>query len=172
MVNVLTILNNLKTKVNSLDISKLRTVPVDWKKSSNAGDKQVKKTNFNTVKTKVNKLDKKFLMWLLLFSSINIMQINKISREKLEMLIKKPDINGLVTTTVLNERIREVKTTILFFRDSDKKTDYGPKNQKSRESMLLLLIIINLGMTYFMRRWNKRNYHTLSKKCLGAYNFF
>ena len=68
------------------------------------------------------------------------------------MLIKKPDINGLVTTTVLNERIREVKTTILFFRDSDKKTDYGPKNQKSKESILLLLIIINLGMTYFMRR--------------------
>ena len=62
VVNVLTILNNLITKVNSLDIGKLRTVPIDWKKSSNAGDKQVKKTNFNTVKTKVNKLDKKFLM--------------------------------------------------------------------------------------------------------------
>ena len=41
MVNVLTSLNNSKTKVDELDVSKLKTVPVDLKKVRDVVDKQV-----------------------------------------------------------------------------------------------------------------------------------
>ena len=32
LVNVSTSLNNLKTKIDDLDVGKLKTVPIDWKK--------------------------------------------------------------------------------------------------------------------------------------------
>ena len=54
MVNVPTGLNNLKIKVNDLDVGKLKSVPVDLKKFRDV----VEKTNFGTLKTKVNKLGK------------------------------------------------------------------------------------------------------------------
>ena len=41
MVNVLTSLNNSKTKVDELDVSKVKTVPVDLKKVRDVVDKQV-----------------------------------------------------------------------------------------------------------------------------------
>ena len=41
MVNALTSLNNSKTKVDELDVSKLKTVPVDLKKVRDVVDKQV-----------------------------------------------------------------------------------------------------------------------------------
>ena len=41
MVNVLISLNNSKTKVDELDVSKLKTVPVDLKKVRDVVDKQV-----------------------------------------------------------------------------------------------------------------------------------
>ena len=57
--NVLTSLNNLKTKVNDLDVGKLKTVPVDSKKLSDVVDNEVvKNIKFNTLKTKVNNLEK------------------------------------------------------------------------------------------------------------------
>ena len=53
LVNVLTSLNNLKTKVDDLDVGKLKTVPV-------AVDNEVaKNTKFDTLKTKLNNLEKK-----------------------------------------------------------------------------------------------------------------
>ena len=53
-------MKNLKTKVNDLNVCKLKTVPVDLKKLSNLGDNEVvKKTKFNTLKTKVNNLEQK-----------------------------------------------------------------------------------------------------------------
>ena len=55
-INVPTTLNNLKTKVNNLDVDKLKTVPIDLKKWSNAVDKDfVKNTKFNTAQTKQSK---------------------------------------------------------------------------------------------------------------------
>ena len=56
-------LNNLKTKVaDDLNESKLKDVPVDLKKLSDAVDNEVvKSTKFNTLKTKVNNLEKKTL---------------------------------------------------------------------------------------------------------------
>ena len=60
LVNVSTNSNNLKTKVDYLDVGKLKTVSVDLKKLSDAVDNEVvKNTKFNTLKTKVKKLDKK-----------------------------------------------------------------------------------------------------------------
>ena len=41
MVNVLTSLNNSKTKVDELDVSKLKTVHADLKKVRDVVDKQV-----------------------------------------------------------------------------------------------------------------------------------
>ena len=58
--NVSTGLNNLKTKVNDLDIVKMKTVPVDLKKLSDLLDNEIAE---NTLKKKVNK--KNFLMQLL-----------------------------------------------------------------------------------------------------------
>ena len=60
LVNVPTSLNNLKTKIDDLDVGKLKTAPVDLKKLSDVVDNEVvKNTKFNSLKTKVNKLDKK-----------------------------------------------------------------------------------------------------------------
>ena len=60
LVNVPTSLNNLKTKVDDLDVAKLKIVPVDLKKLSDVADNEViKNTKFNTLKTKVNNLEKK-----------------------------------------------------------------------------------------------------------------
>ena len=53
-------MNNSKTKADGLGVAKLKTVPVYLKKLSNVVDNEVvKNTKFNTLKTKVNNLDKK-----------------------------------------------------------------------------------------------------------------
>ena len=60
LVNVPTSLNNLKAKVDDLDVDKLKTVPVDLNKLSYVVDNEVVKyTKSNTLKTKVNSLEKK-----------------------------------------------------------------------------------------------------------------
>ena len=65
MVNIPTSLNNLKIKVEDLNVGKLKAVPVDLKKLSDVVVNEiVKNTKSNTPKTKVNSLEKKFLMQL------------------------------------------------------------------------------------------------------------
>ena len=60
LVNVSTSLNNLKTKVDDLDVDKLKAIPVDLKKLSDVENNEVNKnTKFNKPKIKVNNLDKK-----------------------------------------------------------------------------------------------------------------
>ena len=60
LVNVPTSLNNLKTKVDDLDLGKLKTVLIELKKFGDVVDSEViKNTKFNTLKTKVNSLEKK-----------------------------------------------------------------------------------------------------------------
>ena len=62
LIYVPTSLNNLKIKVDDLDVGKLKIVPEDLKKISDTVYKQVvKNTKFNTLKTKVNKINKHFL---------------------------------------------------------------------------------------------------------------
>ena len=65
-MSVSTSLNNLKTKVDGLDIGKLKTIPVYLKKLSDVVDNEVvKKTKFNTLKMKVKNIEKQILMQLL-----------------------------------------------------------------------------------------------------------
>ena len=61
LVNVLSGMDNLKTKVNDLlDIDKLKTVSVDLKKLSDAvSNKFAKNTKFNKLNTKVSDLEYK-----------------------------------------------------------------------------------------------------------------
>ena len=60
VINIPTSLNNLITKIGDLDIGKLKTVPLDLKKFSDVVDNEmVKNTKFNTLKTKVNNLEKR-----------------------------------------------------------------------------------------------------------------
>ena len=57
LINVSASLDNLKTKVG---VKKWETISVNLKKIGDAVDKEVvKNTKFNTLKTKVNKIDKK-----------------------------------------------------------------------------------------------------------------
>ena len=59
-MNVTAILNNLKTKLVCLDVGKLKTVLVDLKKLCNGVNNEVvKNIKINTLKTELNKLDKK-----------------------------------------------------------------------------------------------------------------
>ena len=61
LTNVPTNLNNSKTKVDDLNVGKLKTVPVDFKKIVDAVDNEVIKiTKFNTLKTNVNNLGNQF----------------------------------------------------------------------------------------------------------------
>ena len=79
LTKVLPSLNNLKTKVDDLDVSKLKTVPIFLKKLSHVVDIEVvKNTKFNAQTTNLNNLEKKFLMQLLQFTKINTTQINNI----------------------------------------------------------------------------------------------
>ena len=58
MVNVPSGLNKLKTKVDDLDVDKLKTIPVDLKRSSDVVTKQVvKNTKYNEINLKVNNLE-------------------------------------------------------------------------------------------------------------------
>ena len=58
--NVPTSLNNLKTKLDDLDVGKLKTLPVDLKKLSDVVDNEViKNKKCNSLKSKVNNLEKK-----------------------------------------------------------------------------------------------------------------
>ena len=53
-------MNNLKTKGDDLDLDKLKIVPIGLKKLIEVVNKEgVKNTKFSSLKTKVDKLDKK-----------------------------------------------------------------------------------------------------------------
>ena len=89
-------MSDLKTKLDGLDVCKLKTVPVDFKKLSDVvANEVVKKTKFNTLKAKVNNLEKK-LPYVNTLININQCNTDKQNLEKrLEMLIKKYQIQLL-----------------------------------------------------------------------------
>ena len=69
LAHVLTSLNNLKTKVDGLDNGKLKTVLIDLKELKDVLNKEsVKNTKSNSLKKRIDKLDKKFLIQLLRFT--------------------------------------------------------------------------------------------------------
>ena len=90
LVDVPTSLSNLKTKLDDVDVGKLKTVFVDLKMLSDVVDYEVvKNAKFNTLMTKVNSLDKNIPHATSLIH-INQYNIDKQNIEKkLEMLIKK-----------------------------------------------------------------------------------
>ena len=66
LVYVSTSLNNSKARVDDLDVGTLKTVLINLKELGDVVDNQVvKSTKFNTLKTKVNNLEKKILKPLL-----------------------------------------------------------------------------------------------------------
>ena len=88
MVNVQTSLNNLKTKVDDLDVVKLKTVPADLKKLSDVVDNEVvKNTQFNTLKTKVNNLEKKIP------DAITLIHTNQYNTDKQNLEQKIGDVD-------------------------------------------------------------------------------
>ena len=111
LANVPTSLNKLKTNVDDLDVDKLKTVPIHLKNLSDVvANEVVKNTKFNTLKTKINSLEKKIPDATTLIH-INQYNTDKPNLEKeMEMLIKKRlDTSGLLTTTALNTKISEVE---------------------------------------------------------------
>ena len=116
MVNVPTGLNHLKTKVDDLNIGQLKTALINLKKLIDVVNKEaVKNTTLNKLITKVNKLDKKIADVATL---IHINQYNTDKQslvKKMNILIKIPDVSGLVTTNVLNTKIGNVENKIPVF---------------------------------------------------------
>ena len=112
--NVLTSLDNLKTKVGNSDVGKLKTVPVDLKIWNDVLDDEVVKNNkFNILKAKINTLEKKIP------DATTLIRINQYNTDKqnLEKKIgyvdkKIPDTSGLVTVTVINTKISGVENKI------------------------------------------------------------
>ena len=77
MVNDLTGLNKLKTKVDDLDIDKMQTVLVDLKKLSDVVSKKVrKKTVYNKLNTKINNLE------IRIPDASNLIQTNQYNADK------------------------------------------------------------------------------------------
>ena len=102
-------LASLKTEVDKIDAGKLKTVPVDPVKSSNAvKNNVVKKTKYNKLVTKVNGID-----------TTNFVLKTKYERDgsdfedKINMVDKKiPDVSDLVKKTNFNAKIIEVEGKI------------------------------------------------------------
>ena len=89
LTNVLTSLNYLKTKVDDLDVTKLKNVSVYLKNLSDLIDNEVdKNTKLNTLKTKVNNLEKNITEATTLIH-INQYNTDKKIEKKLKMLMKK-----------------------------------------------------------------------------------
>ena len=97
LTNVPTNLNNLKTKVDDLDVGNLKTFPVDLKKLSDVDNEVVKNTKFNTPKAKVNNLENKIpdattLIHINQYNTDNHSsekRIGKIKRQLLDQLWKR-----------------------------------------------------------------------------------
>ena len=81
-------MNNLKTKVDDLDVGKLKNVPVDLKKLGNVVDnKVVKSKKFSMLRTKVNNLEKKIP------DATTLIHINQYNTDKQNLNKKIGDVD-------------------------------------------------------------------------------
>ena len=139
-------MNNLKTKVDDLDVAKLKTVPIDLKKLRDVVSKEVvENTKFKKLNTKINSLEKKIpdATTLIHINQSNTDEENLEKRigdvmshfsglvrttvlnTKISKVDKKiPDTSDLVTTTVLNTNIKDVENKVPDVSGLVKKTDY------------------------------------------------
>ena len=92
-------MNTLTTKLDDIDAGKLKTVPVDLKTLSNVvGIEVFKNTKFNTLKTKVNNLDKKIL------DETTLIQINQYNTD--EQNLEKKNWRYKIPDTRKNTRCK------------------------------------------------------------------
>ena len=164
-----------------IDVGKLKTVPIDLKKLSDVvANEVVKNTKLNPLKTKVNSLQKTIpnvttLIHINKYNTDN-QNLEKIIRHvdkkipdesglvtkpvlnaKIKVKNKIPDTSCVVTRIVMNTKISEVNNKIPSVIGLVKKTDYDAKKKTLTENISLLLITINLQMTYLMSRLSKKN---------------
>ena len=93
LINVPTSLNNLNIKIDDLDVGKFKNVPVELKKLSDVVNNEVvKNTKFNTLKTKVNNLEK------IIPDATTLIDINQYNtdEQKLEKKIEDVDKKYLI----------------------------------------------------------------------------
>ena len=84
-------LANLKTEVNKLDIGKLKTVPANLRKLSNAIKNEViTKTEYNKLVNKINNID-----------TSGFILKTKYDADKLQLEKKIPDTSGLVKKLII-----------------------------------------------------------------------
>ena len=95
-------LASLKTEGDKLDVDKLKVVPIDLSKLSDVVKNEVvKKTEFNTLKTKVDNID-----------TDEYVLETKYDNEIGNLKLKIPDINGLVLSSTLNSKLTELENKI------------------------------------------------------------
>ena len=97
-----TILANLKTEVDKLDIDKLAPIPVDLSKLSDVGKNDVvKKDVYNKLVAKVDHID-----------TGDFVLKTKYNTDKTELENKIPDTSGLAKKTNYNTKITELEKKI------------------------------------------------------------
>ena len=88
MINTPTSFNDWKTKVEDLDVGKLKTVPVDLKKLNDVVDnKVIENAKFNTLKTTVNSLERKIP------DATTLIQLNQYNTDKQNLEKKIGDVD-------------------------------------------------------------------------------
>ena len=88
MINIPTSFNDWKTKVEGLDVGKLKTVPVDLKKLNDVVDnKVIENAKFNTLKTTVNSLERKIP------DATTLIQLNQYNTDKQNLEKKIGDVD-------------------------------------------------------------------------------
>ena len=95
VVNVPTSLNNLKTKVDDLDVGNRKTVPIDLKLSDAVDNDAVKNKKFNTLKTKVNSLGK------IIPDATTLINIYQYNMDKQNLETKIGDVNKKIPDRVV-----------------------------------------------------------------------
>ena len=105
-------MNDLNTKIGDLNVGKLKTVPTDLKKISDVVNKEVPHAS-SLIQTNRYNTDKENL------------------KEKIRNVENKiSDVNGLVTTAILNTKDGETESNIPDVTDLVKNTVYDMKISK------------------------------------------
>ena len=95
-------LASLKAEVDKIDVDKLKTVPIDLSKLSNAVKNEVvKKTVYDKLVAKVNNID-----------NSGFVLKTKYDTDKLDLEKKIPDISGLGKKTDYIQKVSEIETKI------------------------------------------------------------
>ena len=106
-------LATLKTKVNNLYVDKLKTVPADLPKLSNAVDTDVKKTIYDKFVIKVNAIDTKILSTSGLVTATQYDSDKQGLEKNIADVDKKiPNTDGLVKKMDYNIKITEIENKI------------------------------------------------------------